>query len=50
MVAKTSPAANPSSFQILSFLRQHRFIGPKTATSNGCIKWVEFSGRKINLK
>ncbi len=38
-----------SAFQSATMLRQLSFIPLKTATSRGCMKWVEFSGRKMNL-
>jgi hypothetical protein len=39
-----------SSFQSERIFLHHLFIGAKTDTSNGCMMWVLFSGRKMNLQ
>ncbi len=45
-VAKWMSFRSHSSFQSRRISRQCLFIGPRAPTSRGCMRWVEFSGRK----
>jgi hypothetical protein len=42
--------AAQSAFNLSKTSRHSRFMGAKTATSNGWVRWVEFGGRKMYLK
>ncbi len=49
MVTLRTLLATHRSLNLLSTARQCFSIGPKTATSNGWVRCVEFDGRKMNL-